>query len=911
MSEIYLLDGIARLPAQGDNAAIATRRLEQGTQVRYDGAVFTLDYDVLEGHRFAVRSIAPGESLLSWGCRFGIATREIRAGNYVVNVSVLDALRERKVTIALPDAPNFRNQIDRYHFDEQSFRPAQQVEPYPEPRTFMGYRRAGGRGVGTRNVIVILGLSSRAASYARALAIRMQRARHGFENIDGIAAVAHTEGSGGDPINNYEILLRTLAGMAVHPNVGAVLLVSHPEDAVSEAAMRAYFEEHGYPLDAVPHEWFTLGADLNAALARGSEIVEGWLAEVNQTARTAESLAHLKIALQCGGSDAFSGISANPLVGAVARELVRYGGTANLGETDELIGAEEYVLERVRDAETARAFLEAIKVFQARLAWHGVTAEGNPSGGNMYRGLYNISLKSLGAAMKKDPALRLDHVTAYSERMTEPGYYFMDSPGNDLESIAGQVAAGCNLIFFTTGNGSITNFPFVPTIKMVTTTGRYNLLANEMDVNAGAYLDGTALEELTRQTLDLTVRIASGELSKGERAQHSQVSIWRNWRQTGARDANVLLELPAPNGEPIPLRGLRGAESAGGGVLQDMRPLAYPIYDDGKRIAHEFLGLILPTSLCASQVAQLTADELNRQGMGQPKHISRFVALTHTEGCGVTGDAYFALYKRTLINYMLHPMVRFGLFLEHGCEITHNDSMRRRLQEMGGDPDLFGWASIQLDGGIENMQRRVAEWFDARFATAAQLKRELVTIASARIGLMALSAPPPKVAAALASVVRNLVGQGTTVVLPSTSPLLTMQPFAQDLLDGAAPNASLAYGQFAARRGFHMMDAPSHHWVETLSGLGATGVEIILAYAETFPQQAHPFIPMLQFTAESRLGETPADAFDLVLSASAEEDAQELEASMCEMLAGKRTARAVALGNSDFQITRGLLGVTV
>lgn len=906
MSQIYLLDEIARLPAPGDNAAIATRRLDQGTQVQYDGVVLTLDYDVLEGHRFAVRAIAPGESLLSWGCRFGIATREIRAGNYVVNASVLDALRERKATIALPGAPNFRNQIDRYHFDEQTFVPAEQVAPYPEPRTFMGYRRGGGRGVGTRNVIVILGLSSRAASYARALAIRMQGARRGFENIDGIAAVAHTEGSGSDPINNYELLLRTLAGMTVHPNIGAVLLVSHPEDAVSEAAMRAYLDEHGYPMDAVPHAWLTLGADLNDALACGAHIVESWLADVNQTARTPVSLSHLKIALQCGGSDAFSGISANPLLGTVARELVRYGGTANLGETDELIGAEEYVLERVRDAETARAFLEAIKVFQARLAWHGVTAEGNPSGGNMYRGLYNISLKSLGAAMKKDPALRLDYVTAYSERMTEPGFYFMDSPGNDLESIAGQVAAGCNLIFFTTGNGSITNFPFVPTIKMVTTTGRYNLLANEMDVNAGAYLDGTALEDLTQQTLDLTVRIASGELSKGERAQHSQVSIWRNWRQTGARDSNVLLELPAPNGEPIPLCGLRG-----GAAPQDMRPLAYPVYDDGKRIAHEFVALILPTSLCASQVAQLTADELNHKGLGQPQHISRFVALTHTEGCGVSGDAYFALYKRTLINYMLHPMVRFGLFLEHGCEITHNDSMRRRLQEMGGDPNEFGWASIQLDGGIDKMQRRVAEWFDERFATAGRLKRELVTIASARIGLMALSAPPPEVTAALASIVRNLVGQGATVVLPSTSPLLTTEPFAQGLLDGISPDVSLAYGQFAARRGFHIMDAPSHHWVETLSGLGATGVEVVLAYADAFPQQAHPFIPMLQFTAQSRLGETHADAFDLVLNESAEQDAQELEASMCDMLAGRLTARAVALGNSDFQITRGLLGVTV
>src|SRR6185295_12214230 len=132
------------------------------------------------------------------------------------------------------------------------------------------------------------------------------------------------------------------------------------------------------------------------------------------------------------------------------------------------------------------------------------------SGGNMYRGLYNIALKSIGAARKKDPAVRLDYVIEYGQRMEQPGFCFMDSPGNDLESVAGQVAAGCNMIFFTTGNGSITNFPFVPTLKVVTTTKRYQLMPHEMDVNAGAYLDGTSMAELAQQMLDLTVEVASG-----------------------------------------------------------------------------------------------------------------------------------------------------------------------------------------------------------------------------------------------------------------------------------------------------------------------------------------------------------------------------------------------------------------
>lgn len=906
MGGIYSLQEVARLPVERDNAAIATRRLERGTRVRHNGDAFSLDYDVLEGHRFAIRDMAEGESLLSWGFRFGIATCAIAPGNYVVNASTLAALRERSITLELPAAPNFRNQIDSYHLNESAFVPGSQVAPYPTPRTFLGYRRSAGRGVGTRNVIVILGLSSRAASYARALAIQCERARtqaagEGYENIDGIAAVAHTEGSGSDPLNNYELLLRTLAGMIVHPNVGAVLAVSQPQDAVTERELRAYMEERQYPLHAVPHEWLTLQGELSQDLARGEKIVEGWRGEVNETRRTPESLAHLKVALQCGGSDAFSGISGNPLLGALAREILRHGGTANLGETDELIGAEEYILENVRDVRTARDFLDAIAKFKERLSWHGVSAEGNPSGGNQYRGLYNISLKSLGAAMKKDPAVRLDHVIAYSERMTAPGFYFMDSPGNDLEGIAGQVASGCNLIFFTTGNGSITNFPFVPTCKIVTTTGRYNLLSNEMDVNAGAYLDGTPLSQLTEETLNLTVRIVSGEQSKGERAHHSQVSIWRNWRQTDRRAVNVLLELPAADGKPIPLRPTKST----------VRPFSFPIWDDGKRQAHEFVGLILPTSLCAAQVARLAAETLNRERRGATEHISRFVTLTHTEGCGVSGDSYFALYKRTMLNYMMHPMVRMGVFLEHGCEITHNDAMRNRLREMGGDPAQFGWVSIQLDGGLGKALSKTGEWFATQMRDEAIPTRQTASIERVRIGLMATSVPPPAVVNALASIARNIVQAGGTLVLPSTSPLLATEPFARDLLNGQAVGATLAYGQFAAQPGFHIMDAPSHHWVETLSGLGATGVELVLACTARAPEQAHPFIPMLQFTQREDSDETPRNDFDLVLNGDANEYVTQLEQSMSKMLAGEILPRAFAHDNTDFQITRALLGVTV
>ncbi|HXV44388.1 MAG TPA: UxaA family hydrolase, partial [Anaerolineae bacterium] len=460
---------IARIPLPGDNVAIATTRLEAGTSIRADDGQFTLTYTVLEGHRFARQAIPAGAALLSWGLPFGVALRDIEPGSYVCNTGMLEALRGRQIDIELPAAPNFEDKIAPYVLDEKSFQPAQQVSLNDQACTFQGYRRGPQRGVGTRNYIILLGTTSRTASYVRQLEAHLKEAAGAYPNLDGIVAVAHTEGSDESP-NNLDLLLRTLAGFMVNPNVGAVLAVDYGLEAVTNAMLRTYMLQNDYPLDQVPHHFMSLAGSFQANLEQGAAIVRQWLEPVSRTSRSQVSLAELKIGLQCGGSDAFSGVSGNPLAGWVAKEIIRYGGAANLAETDELIGAEAYSLQKVKDVDTARSFLSMLERFKERAAWHGSTAEGNPSGGNKFRGLYNIALKSIGAAMKRDPEVRLDYVIEYGQPMTQPGFYFMDSPGNDLESVAGQVAAGCNMIFFTTGNGSITNFPFVPTLKIVTTT---------------------------------------------------------------------------------------------------------------------------------------------------------------------------------------------------------------------------------------------------------------------------------------------------------------------------------------------------------------------------------------------------------------------------------------------------------
>lgn len=894
MNRTISLADVGRLPAPGDNVAIAGRRLEAATAVSHAPHTFTLSHTMLEGHRFAIAPIAVGEELLSWGLPFGVATAPIAPGDYVANADMLDALNGRFLDFAIPTTPNFRNNIQPYHLDESQFQPSEQVPLYDQPRHFMGYWRSQRRGVGTRNMIVVLGTSSRSGSYARLLAEQLAGLTNGYDHIDGIAALSHTEGDGDDPINNWDFVLRTLAGLVVHPNVGAVLIVDGGGEQINNRVLRDFMHRRDYPLDEVVHRFVTLTGHLAADLAGGTAVIKSWLPTVNQTQRTPQPLSYLNISLQCGGSDAFSGVSGNPLAGAVAQEIIRYGGIASIAETDELIGAEPYMLQKVRDWPTAQRFLQFIEEFKQRVSWHGSSAEGNPSGGNRYRGLYNIALKSIGAAMKKAPDLRLDYAIDYAEPMPHPGFYFMNTPGNDLESIAGQVAGGANVIFFVTGNGSITNFPFVPTLKMATTTPRFNQLAQEMDVNAGAYQDGRSMASLCAETLDLTVAIASGQLSLGERAGHAQISLWRNWRQTDGSQTAVLLQAPPPDGHPLPAQS------------HDLLPgrWEWTAVRTPHGPATDQVGLILPTSLCSGQIARMGAAQLNQQ-QGNPA-LSRYVTLVHTEGCGVAMPTGRDLYNETMVSYMTHPLVGYGLFLEHGCEKTHNDYMRHQLLQRGRDPEQFGWASVQADGGIGASVARMRDWFVSR--PTAVYATEQVGLEALRLGILAQGDVPDGVAQSLAQLVRTVVAAGGTVVLPQRNSLFDGSFWSQ--VSDAAAKATVGYGETAVFPGLHLMDTPSRHWTETLTGLAATGVEIIVAYQAGQPQAAHPLVPVLQITqpepAEGKATPQTAD-FDLLLTAPATAQLMQL---ILDTASRRTTPRLAAQNLVDFQLTRGLLGIS-
>ena len=475
-----------------DNVVTATRTLEIGTAV--DDVVTTAI--IPRNHKLASREIKAGEAVRKYAQVIGYATEVIVAGGHVHTHNV-----------------EFRNTEEDYEISTDLRLAVTVAEAARD--SFMGYRRENGR-VGTRNYIGILTSVNCSATAARMIASAFgpeEMAR--YPNVDGVVAFVHGTGCGmAGQGEGFEALQRVMWGYARNPNHGGVLMVGLGcEMNQIDWLLEAYGLKQG-PLFKTMNIQDSMG--LAKTVETGIAMVREMLPEVNRATRESCPASELMVALQCGGSDALSGVTANPALGYACDLLVAQGGTGVLAETPEIYGAEHLLIRRAIDNATGKRLIGLIDWWQDYTARNHGSMDNNPSPGNKKGGLTTILEKSLGAA-SKGGTTPLTGVFKYAEPVTARGFTFMDSPGYDPASVTGQIASGCNLVTFTTGRGSAFGSKPSPCIKIATNTEMYERLMSDMDINAGAMLtEGQSLEEKGREIYDMLLKVASGNPSKSE-----------------------------------------------------------------------------------------------------------------------------------------------------------------------------------------------------------------------------------------------------------------------------------------------------------------------------------------------------------------------------------------------------------
>jgi altronate hydrolase len=479
-----------------DNVLIAREALSIGQSVRVGETVLRLRAQIAAGHKVAATRIGAGQPVRKYDTVIGVAARDIEAGEHVHthNIALIDFARD----------PGFGLDV----------RPVDYV-PEAQRATFAGIVRPDGR-VATRNFIGILASVNCSATVIKNIAAWFTPERlSAYPNVDGVVAFAQTSGCGmSSPSEHFDVLRRTLAGYARHPNLAGVLVVGLGCERNQVAGLvESQGLETGKTLQALVMQE-TGGT--RATIAAGIAAIERMLPAANEVARTPVPVSHLKIGLECGGSDGFSGISANPALGAAMDLLVRHGGTAILSETPEIHGVEYMLTRRAVTPEVGQKLLDRLAWWERYTHGHNGQFNGVVGPGNQQGGLANIFEKSLGSAMKGGTT-PLQAVYEYAEPIDRAGFVFMDSPGYDPVAVTGQIASGANLICFTTGRGSMFGSKPAPTLKLASNTPMYARLEEDMDINCGLVLDGErSIEEMGRDIFAHIVRAASGERTKSE-----------------------------------------------------------------------------------------------------------------------------------------------------------------------------------------------------------------------------------------------------------------------------------------------------------------------------------------------------------------------------------------------------------
>jgi len=485
-----------------DDVAILKRPVKPGDELADGAGRLPISQAISAGHKIALRALAEGEPVRKYGQVIGFAKVPIRPGEHVHTHNL---------------------EIKPFGRDYQFCAEAHPVAGYPaeQQRSFQGYARPGGR-AGTRNYLAVISSVNCSASvscYVRER-FRTDDFRRDYPEVDGVVAFTHKAGCATGPGRPQELLQRVLAGVARHPNIsGYVMIGLGCELNQVEAIRRAYRLDDLRPGETAP-QFMNIQAlgGVRKTVEAGVAAVARLLPAANALRRVPLPVSRLVLAENCGGSDAHSGITANPALGVASDELVRHGGTSVLAETPEIYGAEHLLTRRAVSREVAEKLLALIRWWEDHARLHGCSIDNNPSYGNKEGGLTTIYEKSLGAVAKGGQA-PLAAVYQYAEPVLGPGLCFMDTPGYDAVSMTGLVAGGCNVGVFTTGRGSVYGCKPMPCIKVATNTPLYQWMEEDMDLNAGTILDGTeTVGQVGRRVFEKIIAVASGEKTKSELA---------------------------------------------------------------------------------------------------------------------------------------------------------------------------------------------------------------------------------------------------------------------------------------------------------------------------------------------------------------------------------------------------------
>lgn len=496
MADLLLLHG-------SDDVYVALRDVSAGESVQAAGEPpLTAVSDVPRGHKLARRELASGALVHKYGQVIGTIQGDVRAGAHLHTHNLAMPPRDARVA-------------DDTH--------AGVAPTASRTRTFAGIRRADGR-VGTRNYIGVLTTVNCSATVAAHIARSFDLVDLP-DGVDGVVALTHGSGCGLEAAGpDWEILRRTLVGYATHPNIGGLVVVGLGCEVLS---LEQVIRDLG--VTGVPTVSYTIQdvGGTKAAVRRGVELVTELAARVGAT-RTECGLGELVLALKCGGSDAWSGLTANPVLGYASDVIVAAGGTTILAEMPEIYGAEHLLAARASSPEVGVALLDRIAWWESYAASHGATLDANPSAGNKAGGITTIVEKSLGAVAKAGTA-PLSAVVDYGARVPPSGLVVMDTPGYDPVSVTGMVSGGATLVCFTTGRGSVFGSKPTPTLKLSTNTDLAQRMASDIDLYCGPVLDGRSIADLGEELLDLIVATASGRPTASEElgVGNEEIIPWR------------------------------------------------------------------------------------------------------------------------------------------------------------------------------------------------------------------------------------------------------------------------------------------------------------------------------------------------------------------------------------------------